>query len=156
MHILDQKKNNNWFCSHPLASGMPEDLTRGQHYLRESSGYHLYCTQGEWETRRGKHTILSPCASLLKLYWKWRNQYWWHTAAAEKGHKSHIAKGPWVWRTDSEKETHMMEVSGRGLPGSEHTYEGVKARESDRGRNELLFICKRGLSWSPGKEGMVL
>lgn len=37
-HISWNKKGNSWFCAHPLVSEIPEDLTLGKYYLRESLG----------------------------------------------------------------------------------------------------------------------
>lgn len=67
IHIPWNKKDNNWFCGHPLVSGLIEDLTLGQHYLRESLEEWLYWVQDEWESSRRSSTIPSTCNSLLRL-----------------------------------------------------------------------------------------
>lgn len=126
----------SWPCGHPLVSGIPEDLTLGQRYLRESS--ENVCTASKMNgirqrtVRHSKHLhliteTLSRTEEPILM-----NHSCSRAAPFTNSWRSLEAPGSRLW-----EKVCLQEVSVR-VPDT-HTYEGVKARESD------WFICKGGL-----------
>lgn len=142
IHIPWNKKDNNCFSGHPLVSGIPEDLTLGQHYLRESLGERLYWVQDE--ENPADHLPFQASVTHYWDYWELRNRYWWASAATEKGRYSQTPEGPLVGQGCRlwERDVHAGSFWKRTL--GIHTYKGVKARGLGKGRKWIeIYLQKK-------------